>query len=34
MLDLVLMTKEMSITNDGPQICVMFYAKNKVCFCG
>ena len=26
--------KEMSITDDGPQICVMFYAKNKVCFCG
>ena len=25
--------KEMSITDDGPQIYVMFYAKNKVCFC-
>ena len=26
--------KEMSITNDGPQIRGMFYAKNKVGFCG
>ena len=26
--------KEMSITDDGPHICVMFYDKNKVCFCG
>ena len=26
--------KEMSITDDGPHIRVMFYAKNKVCFCG
>ena len=26
--------KEMNITDDGPQIRMMFYAKNKVCFYG